>query len=303
MSSTYLLFDLNVKSAFEHKSHISYLPCKTLPSSILVSPLCTSSKLCKEAKKGDRRQKALKIGLSSEMLAALRFDKLSTEWEEHLERLANDLHSRVRLKVTINAIEEVFVRVKAAAAPSTLSADVAPADKKGVRPVPLGHLAQIVSKGPDLVLVDPGANAHLIPDMTAAITASGLNVEIQKEAATIFLRLPKLTTEKRRELVKSAAKLTNETKNRMRESLSRHERILKRLDKEGLPVGGAASVEADEEPPRSAPARPTATGKGGRKLSSDDVKLANDFLIGRMKEFAARADALLKAKEKELMDN
>ena len=126
-------------------------------------------------------------------------------------------------------------------------------------------------------------------------------VEIQKEAASIFLRLPKLTTEKRRALVKSAAKLTNDTKNRMRESLSRHERILKRLDKEGLPVGGFEPVEADEEAPRSAPA--AAAGKGGRKLSDDEVKLASDFLIGRMKEFAARADALLKAKEKELMEN
>lgn len=135
--------------------------------------------------------------------------------------------------------------------------------------VPLQQLANITAPESNLLLVnifDQGA----VHSVEKAITTSDLNLTPQTEGALVRLRLPELTEERRKDLVKVIRKEAEEGKIAIR-NLRRDE--MDRLK----------SQEKDKE------------------ITEDDLKRAQDLAQKTTDDFIAKIDAEVKAKESEIM--
>ncbi|WAR30770.1 RRFM-like protein [Mya arenaria] len=81
---------------------------------------------------------------------------------------------------------------------------------------PLNQIAAIVQKSPTLVVINMGKSAHYIANVMSTLTNSGMNLNPQQEGqATIYLAIPKVSTEHREKLSKSAKTIFNKTKDNL----------------------------------------------------------------------------------------
>ncbi len=133
--------------------------------------------------------------------------------------------------------------------------------------------------------VNPGLNLHLLPSIKRALHDMRLSITVQADANVLYVTFPKPTEESRKQLVRQAEKMFNDAKNKLGHVRDEHDRIRKRLEREGLEELGTDGERVV------------------KKISVDDLRLAQNYLEGRMKEYLSKMETLVRNKQKELLDN
>lgn len=133
--------------------------------------------------------------------------------------------------------------------------------------VPLSQVASVSAPEPRMLMVTPW-DKGLTTAIEKALRESELGLNPQAQSGTIRVPLPALNEERRKELVKVLHKLTEEGRVAIRHSRTDARDKLKKLE----------------------------------KVSEDDVKHAEKDLQKLHDEYIGKIDALLKAKEAEIME-
>lgn len=134
--------------------------------------------------------------------------------------------------------------------------------------IPLNQVASIVQKGPSLIVLNLSQNIKFVPAVMSALQSSGMNLNPQQEGpSTIYVNIPKVSRDHREELAKGAKTIFNNTK--------------EKLDK----------LFAE-------------TMKKVNKTKSTEIKKTIESkLLQDKRKIQADAEALMKAKQKELLDS
>ncbi|XP_076436403.1 ribosome-recycling factor, mitochondrial-like [Babylonia areolata] len=133
---------------------------------------------------------------------------------------------------------------------------------------PLVQLGQVVQKNPTLILVNMASSPQYIKAVKDALTGSGLNVNPQQEGTTIFIPVPKITREHREGLAKNAKMIHDKAKTRLRDI---HNKFVKKV-------------------------------KAAKDHHSEDiVRAAQDLVLEEMHSHGQQLDAMLAAKQQELL--
>lgn len=133
--------------------------------------------------------------------------------------------------------------------------------------VPLSQVASVSAPEPRMLTVTPW-DKGLTSAIEKALRESDLGLNPQSQSGTIRVPLPALNEERRRELVKVLHKLAEEGRIAIRHARTEGRDKLKKLE----------------------------------KISEDDVKHAEKDMQKLHDDYMAKVDALLKAKEAEIME-
>jgi ribosome recycling factor len=183
-----------------------------------------------------------------------------------LEKVYADI--RARMTKSIEALEGEFARIRTARAN--------PAILDGVRvnyydtPTPLKQVASVSAPEPRQLTVQPW-DRSLLPEIEKAIMKAELGLMPKTEANLIRIPIPALTEERRRELAKLCAKLTEDARVAVRNIRREANDAVKKLEKD-------------------------------KKISEDDSKVGTKKVQEMTDDFIKKLDALLHAKEAEIME-
>jgi len=134
----------------------------------------------------------------------------------------------------------------------------------------ISHLATLSIPQPSVMAIKP-FEKRLIPAIEKAIQASDIGLTPSNDGDTIRLNIPKLTTERRRDLVKMVKKQSEEAKIAIRNSRREYKSKLEKAQK-------------------------------SENLPEDDVRRGVDKLTKITDENVKKVDAIIAAKEKEIME-
>jgi len=135
---------------------------------------------------------------------------------------------------------------------------------------PLNQVATLGVPEPRLITIAPW-DPKVIPDIEKAILKSGLGLNPANDGKIVRLPIPSLTEERRKELVKIVKKAGEEGKVAVRHVRRDTMDLLKKMEKDAA-------------------------------LTKDDHKHLSDEVEKQTHEFVAKADQMMEAKEKELME-
>ncbi|MEO0071379.1 MAG: ribosome recycling factor [candidate division WOR-3 bacterium] len=175
---------------------------------------------------------------------------------------------RTKMNKAIEVLTSEFSRIRTARAN--------PAILDGVKVnyyntlTPLRQVASISAPEPRLLVVQPW-DRTVLPEIEKAILKADLGLSPKVEGSLIRIPIPPLTEERRRELVKLCAKLTEDTRVAIRSVRRDFIEEIKKLEKD-------------------------------KKVSEDDAKLAQKKIQEITDEFIKKLDELLKKKEAEIME-
>lgn len=176
-------------------------------------------------------------------------------------------HVKTRMEKTLDRVKSNFTAFRSGRAnPSLLS--TLQVDYYGSA-VPLQQVASISVPEPTMLQLNV-FDQQAVPGVEKAITTSGLNLNPQTEGLVIRLRLPDLTEERRRELVKLASKEAEEGRVSIRN--------IRREEMDGL--------KAQEK---------------NNEITEDDLKRDQHALQKLTDSYVALIDQLLKDKEADIM--
>lgn len=175
---------------------------------------------------------------------------------------------RQKMTKTIEVLETEFARIRTARAN--------PAILDGVKvnyydqPTPLKQVASISVPEPRQIVVQPW-DQSVLPEIEKALQKAELGLTPQVEANLIRLPIPALTEERRRELAKLCAKLTEDSRIAVRNVRREANDAVKKLEKD-------------------------------KKITEDDSKTGTKKVQELTDEFVKKLDELLKHKEAEIME-
>ena len=172
-----------------------------------------------------------------------------------------------RMSKAVDVLKGEFAALRTGRASTVLVEDIK-VDYYGT-PVALKQIAQITVPESNQILIQPW-DASAIQSVEKAIRDSDLGVQPQRNGNSIRVVLPPLTEERRRELVRKAGKMAEQTRIAIRNV--RHE-VMKELDK--------------------------LKKEGG--YSEDDIKKAKEKLQKITDRFTKKVDELLSKKEEEIL--
>ena len=172
-----------------------------------------------------------------------------------------------RMSKAVDVLKGEFAALRTSRASTVLVEDIK-VDYYGT-PVALKQIAQITVPESNQILILPW-DASAIQSVEKAIRDSDLGVQPQRNGNSIRVVLPPLTEERRRELVRKAGKMAEQTRIAIRNV--RHE-VMKELDK--------------------------LKKEGG--YSEDDIKKAKEKLQKITDRFTKKVDELLSKKEEEIL--
>ena len=183
-----------------------------------------------------------------------------------IKDLLND--SEQRMEKAIENLRREFASLRAGRAnPSLL--DKVMVDYYGV-PTPINQTANISCPDPRMILVQPW-DKSLIPAIERAIMKADLGLNPNSDGTVLRINIPQLTEERRKELVKTAGKKSEEAKVAVRNIRRDVNDGIKALEKN-------KEVTEDEA-----------------KNGLDDVQKTTD-------KFIQKIDEMLKQKEKDIME-
>lgn len=183
---------------------------------------------------------------------------------------SNPLISELRQKMEkcAKALQTELSKVRTGRASLNLLDDVR-VDYYGTS-TPLQQVASLGVPEPRLITIAPW-DPKVIPDIEKAILKSGLGLSPTNDGKLVRLPIPSLTEERRRDLVKIVKKHGEEGKVAVRHVRREGMDVLKKMEKDG-------------------------------HVSKDDVKHLGDEVEKLTHEFVDKADHLIAAKEKELLE-
>jgi len=135
---------------------------------------------------------------------------------------------------------------------------------------PLNQVASLNIPDPKLIVIQPW-DPKFLPDIEKAIHASGLGLTPSNDGRVIKLPIPPLTEERRKELVKIARKMAEDSRVALRNIRRDHNDSLKKLEKD-------------------------------KALSEDDLKRFQKKLQDLTDEEIKKLDDILSKKEKEILE-
>jgi len=183
-----------------------------------------------------------------------------------LEKLYTECRAKMNKAVEVLVAE--FARIRTARAN--------PAILDGVRVncyetlMPLRQVANISAPEPRQLVVQPW-DRNLLPEIERAILKAELGLTPKAEANLIRIPIPPLTEERRRELAKLCAKLTEDARVAVRSVRRDTLEAIKKMEKE-------------------------------KKISEDDAKLAQKKIQEITDEFIRKLDELFEKKQAEIME-
>ncbi|KAG6497348.1 ribosome-recycling factor, chloroplastic-like isoform X2 [Zingiber officinale] len=193
--------------------------------------------------------------------------KCATIEEIEAEKLVIEKDARDRMERTIETVRTSFNAVRTGRAnPSML--DRVEVEYYGT-PVSLKSIAQISTPDGSTLLVQPYDKSSL-KTIEKAIVSSDIGLTPNNDGEVIRLSIPQLTSERRKELSKVVAKLTEEGKVAIRNIRRDANKAYEKLEKE-------------------------------KKLSEDNVKDLSSDLQKLTDDYMKKVDAIQKQKEKELL--
>lgn len=117
--------------------------------------------------------------------------------------------ARERMVRTLDVLQAELTKIHTGRANPALVEDVM-VDYYGT-PTPLKHVAHIVAPDPDLITIRPFDRTQ-IPALEKAVLAAGLGLNPQNDGQVIRIKIPRLSEERRAELVKIVGKRAEEAK-------------------------------------------------------------------------------------------
>jgi len=175
---------------------------------------------------------------------------------------------KARMAKTLEVLEAEFVRIR------TARANPAILDSVRVNyyntPTPLKQVASISVPEPRQLVVQPW-DRTLLPEIEKAILKAELGLVPKVEANLVRIPIPPLTEERRRDLVRLCAKLTEDARVAVRNIRREANEQIKRMEK-------------------------------NKDISEDDAKLAQKRLQEMTDDFIQKLDELLRRKEAEIME-
>jgi len=135
---------------------------------------------------------------------------------------------------------------------------------------PLNELASISKKDPKRLIIDASAFPQATKNILMAIKNSGMNLNPQQDGLTIYVPIPKVTTQHREQLCDGAKKKLTEAKTNLKKIQNTHSR----------------QVGEDEL---------------ADKITKDDAKAAVETIRLITEHFQAEGEVLLAVKTKELL--
>jgi ribosome recycling factor len=184
--------------------------------------------------------------------------------------MLDNVYSEYRQKMTrtIEVLETEFARIRTARAnPAIL--DGVKVDYYG-QPTPLKQVASISVPEPRQIVVQPW-DRSVMPEIEKALQKAELGLTPKVEANLIRLPIPALTEERRRELVKLCAKLTEDSRVAVRNLRREANDAVKKLEKD-------------------------------KKITEDDSKTGTKKIQEITDEFIKKLDGLLERKEAEVLE-
>jgi len=172
------------------------------------------------------------------------------------------------MQKAVDAARREFASVRTGRASPALLERVT-VDYYGV-PTPITQVATVTAPEPRLLVIQPW-DKSLVREIERAIQKSELGLTPTNDGAVIRLPIPPLTGERRRDLVKLVHRQAEEARVAIRNIRRDHKEKLERLQKAG-------------------------------ELSEDETRRAIDELQKLTDRFIGEIDALLAAKEKEIME-
>ncbi len=176
--------------------------------------------------------------------------------------------ARVHMQKAVEATKREFGGIRTGRATPTLLERIT-VDYYGV-PTPVNQVATVTAPDPRLLVVQPW-DRSMIKEVERAILKSELGLTPSTDGTVIRLPIPSLTEERRRELVKVVRRHAEEGRVAIRNIRRDHKDKIEHLEK-------------------------------GRKVSEDDSHRAVDELQKLTDRYIKEIDALLGAKEAEIME-
>lgn len=183
-----------------------------------------------------------------------------------LEEVFADIKDR--MQKTLDTAARDFSHIRTGRATPAL-VDRVHAEAYG-QPMPLKQLATIAVPQPRMLVIQPFDKGNLTL-IEKAIQASDLGINPRNDGKNIFLDIPALTEERRKELVKQMKKIGEEMKVAIR----------------NVRRDGKDEIELMKEE---------------KEISEDDMKKGLDELQKITDDFIGKIDEAMKSKEKEIME-
>ena len=172
-----------------------------------------------------------------------------------------------KMSRTIEALKTEFTTIRAGRANAQML-DKIRVDYYGT-PTPINQVGAISVPEPRTLMINPWDKTAM-PEIEKAIRNSDLGLNPTNDGQVIRISVPALTEERRKELAKQASKVAEEFKVRLRNERRDANDKLKKMEKEG-------------------------------EITEDDLKKSQDEVQKLTDKFVKEVDALLKAKEQDIM--
>lgn len=173
-----------------------------------------------------------------------------------------------KMKKTLKVYKEELNNTRAGRANPALL-DKITVDYYGTQ-TPLNQIASISAPEPRTLLIQPW-DANSIPNIEKAIMKSDLGLTPSSDGKVIRLIIPQLTEERRKEIIKTLKKTTENAKVAIRNERREANEQLKKMEKDG-------------------------------ELTKDDLKKAEEDVQKITDKYIEEIDKLMANKEKELME-
>ncbi len=175
---------------------------------------------------------------------------------------------RERMKKTLSVLERDLGKVRAGRASPALLEGIK-VDYYGV-PTPINQVATISIPESRLIVIQPW-DKSIIGEIEKALLKSDLGLTPQSDGKVIRLNIPRLSEERRRELVKLVRKMAEESKVALRNIRRDAIEELRKLEKE-------------------------------KRISQDDLRHYQNEVQKITDQYVEKVDKLVQAKEKEIME-
>jgi ribosome recycling factor len=253
----------NVNYVVFHRSYVSLgQKCQNHVEKLSAIPVVTRDALCEKntstviptrhyAKSKDKKKEKGKSKVAineSELSEALNVESLKNQMQKALDLLKNDFLKHLSVRTNAGSIEGL------------------PIEFDG-KTHTLQELAQIVRKNPKMLVVNMSVFPQAIPAALKAIEKSGMNLNPQQDGTTLYIPVPKVTTEHRENLAKSAKTLFIKCRDSIRDVQVKQVKSLKKKD----------------------------------KLSQDTARNFEQQVIAIADGFISEAEKILESKQKELI--
>ncbi|XP_077291647.1 mitochondrial ribosome recycling factor 1 [Arctopsyche grandis] len=203
--------------------------------------------------KDNKNNKNAKVHINnSEIQGLINLEAYKNDLQQPIDRMKDDYVKYVSLRSAAGSMESMKVSFEE-------------------KTYELQELAQVVRKNPKTIVLNMVSFPQAIPAVLQAIEGSGLNLNPQQDGTTIFIPVPKVTTEHREQLSKNAKVLFIKYRDVIKDTENNYIKKVRSM-KEGVSEDVTFSVQ-----------------KQLTALSSEYIMIARKLLIEKQSELMGKS--------------